>query len=351
MVAIDPRGEAGGNDDITVFSELWGWKHKSHKDMWAEMTISPNRFGYAQRWIDTYAGYEGESPILEQLYDELILKGEQITIGSNPECYVSGGMFGTWVTKHYLPWQTKAYYDNERRNLTALQFDRLHWNRWVTSEDSFIPMEWWDECATDDIPELGKSEEIVITLDAGVDSDCFAMVAVSRDRRRRSRLVQTEDGMIMEAPDVLIRRYARQWTPPKNEKLKFWSDDPAEETPASELKRLIKGNNVVQVAYDPWQLEHFVSQLEAETGVWFDPFIQGGERELADKMLHDMIREKQLLHSGNDNDLRTHIGNANKKALGEGRRLRIVKRNEKLKIDLTVALAMACKRGVDHIAK
>ena len=69
MLPIDPTGEAGGNHDMIVFSELWGWRHKAHEDMWAEMTISPTRYGRAQRWIDTYAGFRGASNILESLYN------------------------------------------------------------------------------------------------------------------------------------------------------------------------------------------------------------------------------------------------------------------------------------------
>lgn len=38
-VPIDPSGEAGGNDDMIVYSELWGWKSKAHQRMWSEMTL------------------------------------------------------------------------------------------------------------------------------------------------------------------------------------------------------------------------------------------------------------------------------------------------------------------------
>src|SRR5690349_3154152 len=61
-IPIDPSGEAGSNADFLIFSELWGWKHDSAQRMWTEMTLSPIKFGKSQRWIETYAGFDGESP-------------------------------------------------------------------------------------------------------------------------------------------------------------------------------------------------------------------------------------------------------------------------------------------------
>lgn len=351
MIPVDPRGEAGANDDMSVFSELWGWKHKSHQDMWAEMTISPNRFGFAQRWVDSYAGFEGESPILEGLYEEVVKKGKLLNIPDNPECYENqgGNIFATWVTKHHLPWQSEAYYASERANLLPNQFKRLHLNEWVGSEEAFIEMEWWDTlCVDSELPPSSKYEPIILALDAGIHSDTFAIVAVARHKAYESRY----KGKDVSAPDILIRRHAMAFTPPQGGKLKFFSDDPNEVTPESEIKRIIRERNVIQVCYDPWQLEHFVDQLEAETGAWFEPYGQSSERELGDKMLYDMIREGRIKHSGHPQDpLRTHLANANAKVLGDDKRLRIVKREDSRKIDLAVALAMACKRAADELPK
>lgn len=349
MVAVDPRGEAGGNDDLMVFSELWGWKHKSHQDMWAEMTISPNRFGFAQRWIDTYAGYRGESPILETLYDEICTPENQVTIGAQPECYIHGDQFATWVTVPTLPWQTDAYYDSERRTLRPSQFKRMHRNGWAESEESFVEIGWWDECADDTLPPLTRYDEIIISLDAGVKNDTFGMIAISRDPRLGSVHDDTYDGL--QAPHGFIVRYSKGWQPPAGGKLRFSSADPQEVTPASELRRLIERYNVVQVTFDPWQLEHFAQQMEDETGAWFDAFGQIAEREVGDKMLYDMIKAGLIRHHGRHKTLRQHIANANAKVSGDDRKLRIVKRSEKLKVDLAVALAMAVKRGSEYIVR
>ncbi len=353
MVPIDPTGEAGGNDDLIVFSELWGWKHKSHQDMWTECTISSTRFGIAQRWVDTYAGFEGDSPILEKLYKQVVSEENHIKIPHNQECYSKDGIFSTWVTKHHLSYQIKAYYEGERATLTEEQYARMHENQWVTSENAFISIGWWDDCADNRLPEDGgvpisnPYEEMVIAIDAGISSDCFAIVAVARDSRYPSEW--DSDGV--KAPDYFIRRYAKQWTPPKNGKLQFESKDPNVMTPASELKRLIETYNVVQVCYDPWQLEHFMSQQRYELQSWFEPFAQMSEREVADKFLYDTIKAGCIAHRGSDHDLRAHLVNARANIRGDDKRLRIIKKDDKSKIDLAVALSMAVKRANDVIVK
>lgn len=353
MVPIDPTGEAGGNDDLIVFSELWGWKHKSHQDMWAEMTISPNRFGYAQRWIDTYAGYTGLSPILEDLYDTVVKSGERITFPDNDECYHAKGIFSTWVTRPRLAWQTEAYYEAEKANLTENQFKRMHRNQWVSSEDSFIDVDWWDSCEDIRHPDEGGirplrlDEPIVIAMDAGITSDCFAMVAISRDIRFQA----TYDGDGLQADERFVKRYSMAWQGTKKDPLRFYSDNPDDVTPESELKRLISKYNVIQVTFDPYQLLDFCNRMEDETGAFFDPFAQGGEREIGDKLLYDIIKKGGLAHSGNDPQLREHLINSGKKVLSDDKKLRIVKQIDTLKIDLTVAMAMALKRANDEIPK
>lgn len=350
MIPIDPTGEAGGNDDGTVFSELWGWKHKSHQDMWVEQTISPTRYGQAQRWIDTYAGFEGESPILEALYNQVVKDANRLDIEGNSECYAANGIFVCWVTQHHLPWQTKEYYDSEAAALTPEQFARMHLNQWVTSENAFIPIAWWDNCADQRSPEAGgilphrKDDELIIALDAGISSDCLAIVAVSRDRRYPAHI--NADGEQI-SPDYFVRRYARAWHPPKGGKIAFDGPD----SPKSELKRLIKEYNVYQICYDEFQLHHFANEIRDELDTWIEPFSQTTEREIADKFLYDTIREMRIAHAGTDTELREHLLNSAAKTIGDDRRLRIVKKQENRKIDLAVSLSMAVYRASQEIPK
>lgn len=327
MVPIDPSGEAGGNDDLIVFSELWGWKHKAHQDMWAEMTISPNRHGYAQRWIDTYAGFTGESPILEQLYEATVVNGEHLDIGYTDdqgeyhdlECYANGSLFATWVTQHHFPWQTPAYYAAQARELSPDQFDRMHSNQWVSSAQIFVPHEWWDACQTER-PPLTDTTPIVLGVDAAVTNDCFALVGVSRH-------------------DLNVAvRYARTWTPPPNGEIDF-----AE--PEAEIRRLCARYNVVQVAYDKTELQDMAQRLRRDKVSWLKKFDQGAARLAADKQLYDCIRDRRIWHGG-EAELSQHIYNANAEINKHENRLRIVKRSDSLKIDAAVALSMATSEAL-----
>jgi hypothetical protein len=344
IVPIDPEGEAGGNDDGIVISELWGWKTKSHQLAWTEMTISPNRFGYAQQWIDTYAGFEGESPVLEPLYRSVVSEENQVKLPHNDECYAHNGVFATWVTKPLLSWQTKAYYDVEEAALDPMQFRRMHRNAWGTSVDKFVEREWWESCYLpyEQIPPMDKYDLIQMALDAAVDSDCFGIIAVSRPPIRW----QIAHGYA-ESDEVFIVRYARKWTPPRNAKLLFSGDD----SPETELDRLTSTYNVQQVAYDPYQLEHFVSEQIEKGYSWYEQFNQGADRLKSDKFLYDTIKQKRLIHDGNPH-LTEHIMNANREVSGGGKTgLRIIKRNDDLKIDLAVALSMALYRAKDTTLK
>jgi phage terminase large subunit-like protein len=325
MVPIDPQGEAGGNDNIIVYSELWGWKSRAHQNMWAEMTLSPTKFGNAQRWIDTYAGYYGESPILENLYEIGVKGGHQLW--DDLEVFVNekARLLTVWVTQHLLPWQQgdagEAYYRAEADTLTANEFLRMHKNYWISSAISFIEITWWDGCRGD-IPMIKKRQEIVIGVDAGVNSDCFALAAVTRS------------GEILEV------RYARAWIPPKGGSILFSDPNDKEnlETPEGEIRRLVKQYNVVKIVYDAYQLHDMMTRLRRENVVAVSEFSQGGDRMIADKHLYDVIKGRRIVHRG-EPDLRQHIQNANR--IDNAETLRIVKRNASDKVDLAVALSMA----------
>lgn len=315
MVPIDPAGEAGGNDDMIVYSELWGWKSKAHQHMWSEMTLSPTKFGRSQRWIDTYAGFKGESPILEQLYETGVKQGE--LVWPDLEVYVNkvAKMLTVWVTKPMFPWQTPEYYAEQQATLMPSEFDRMHRNQWVSSTDTFVPAEWWDACGTTTIAPITGNDPVILAMDAGVSSDCFAVVMVSR------------------RGDTVRTHYAKKWTPDGGA-LDF---RPIE----AEVRRLVNTYNVMEVAYDPFQLHDMATRIRAEESVNVRPFNQASPRAVADKLLFDLIRDRRLQHS-NEPDLREHVINANRKP--EDDKLRIVKRDQNLKIDLCVALSMAAAR-------
>lgn len=323
-VPIDPTGEAGGNDDLLVFSELWGWKTKAHLQMWTEMTISPNRFGMAQRWVDTYAGYKGGSPVLEPLYETAVGKGYKIPIEemAGAEVYVNEAArtLAVWQTTHLFPWQTPAYYASEAGVLVPGEFDRIHGNKWVDALQAFVPSEWWQACKLTYAMEQG--EQMIVGVDAATTSDCFAIVMVSRREEH------------------VFVHYCRVWYPPKGGQIDY-------SEPERELKRLINQYNVLEVAFDSYQLVSMMQRLRAEEFVNARAFSQGGDRLIADKRLYDMIKARSVHHQG-ELDLAEHVNNAAAEIDKHDSRLRIVKRQQDKKIDSVIALSMSCDRAFSY---
>ncbi len=361
-IAADYSGEAGANPSLSIYTELWGFIHTGHLRFWAEMAPSPTRKN-SMRWVETYAGYEGESELLWGLYNATVLEGRQLTAGeleamarSDAElagwlaeaegplfaeaplpddpvpCYVNeaAGIFAFWDSGEQarrMPWQQgergAAYYANEAATQTPAQYTRLHLNEWVSGESPFIPIEWWDACGLNPPPPLlpGDRTPLVVALDAAVTGDCFGMVAVSRD-----------PDAPLEQPGVCIR-LARKWTPEKGKPLDFAG-------PEAVLRQWCRDYHVVEVTYDPYQLHEFATRLQKDSVAWFRPFPQGVDRLRADKGLYDLIRDRRIRHDGNP-ELREHIQNCNAKmGKQEDTKLRLIKKSETRKIDLAVCGSM-----------
>lgn len=319
-IPIDPKGEAGGNDDIIVFSELWAWNSAAAKAMWTEMTLSPMKFGRSLRWCETYAGHTGESPILEGLHAQGVKAGRGL--GCFDEAYGNDAarLFCLWNTEPRLPWQTPEYYAQEAATLVPSEFQRVHRNQWVSSESAAFPIEWWDACEDRMQLQPGGKTQVVIGVDASVSGDCTAISMVAR-----------HPGTPADAVEV----YTRIWSPAQGGKMDYTA------TITPEVDRLVAEYNVVQVAYDEYQLHHWANEQRAKGKTWYRPFPQGNDRLVADKQLYDLVKDKRLHHSGNP-ELRQHVQNcAAKVPPQEDNRLRFIKKHEMAKIDGVVSLSMA----------
>lgn len=336
-IPIDPSGEAGSNADQLTWSELWGSNEEAKQKMWAEQTIPPAKHGRAFRWIESYAGFAEESLLLWSLYEMGVKQGKMlwpdklypVTEGepSPLELYVNrdARMLCLWNTKPRCPWQTRSYYSSEERILPPAQFQRIHRNQWVSNTETFVPMTWFDACrrADADWPEIDKKRHpMIIALDAATTNDSFALYMGCRHP---------------QIPNDILTMHAQKWMP-VNGKIDFQGTD---ERPGPEkvLRRLISEFNVIQVTYDPYQLFDLCNRLKKEGLAWFKPFNQGTERLIADSQLRDLIRDRRLWHRG-EPDLREHIQNANAQIDPQDSKIRIVKRVEHLKIDLSVANSM-----------
>lgn len=337
-IPIDPSGEAGSNADQITFSELWGANEKEKQDMWAEMTIPPTKYGHAFRWVESYAGFTGESELLYSLYELGVKQGRllwpdrlyPVTDGvpTPLELYVNdaAGMLCLWNTQPRCAWQTKEYYAAEEQILAPNQFLRMHRNQWVTSTETFLPIEWLYACRRTNAewPVIDKKRTpMVIAMDAGVSSDNFGMSLQFRHPTFKE--------------DVCLER-VRRWIPQPGQKIDFEGTD---EKPGPEkvLRQWLKEFNIVQVCYDPYQLHYLATKLKREGLAWFKEFSQGQDRLIADSQLKNLIRDRKFWYRG-EPEFEEHIQNADAKVDSEDQKIRIVKRAEQLKVDLAVCASM-----------
>ena len=341
-LASDYKGEAGANPRLTVWTELWGFEHERMRRLFEELTPVPTQESF--RLVETSAGYEGQSDLLRDLF-EVGKEGKQMTAGELSqltgaplECFVEApnpeSLIPVWrnetaslvmywdedVVARRLPWQqgvdAARYYEEQGKTLRPSQFRRLHLNEWTQNEEAFVPIEWWDSCQ-EELPELDGRTKMVIGVDGAVSGDSFAIVGVTRHPVRHD--------------DVAVRLWGL-WEPEPGGKIDF-------DGPFNELLALTEQYRVMQVAYDPFQLEHFMQQLRRRARVWAYDFNQGANRNIADKTLFDLIRDRRIAHCGPP-EIRQHLLNADAKITGDSK-MRVEKRVERLKVDLVVALSMA----------
>jgi phage terminase large subunit-like protein len=355
-IPIDPTGEAGSNADLTIWSELWGSHHAAQQKMWAEMTIPPTKFGYSQRWVETYAGYFGESPTLWDLHQAAILDGRPhpdapmipvahadgletpLRVYENPDA----GLLVMWNEEPRLPWQTPAYYKEEEHALPPNEFERLHRNQWISSVDAFVPPEWWNACAVTkergtslwdaehDCPRPPLADltmPMILGADASITADNTALVGVTRHPDK-------------DKHDHVVVRFARRWVPGGRA-----NPIDYDETILPAIDEALKLWRVIHIAYDEYQLHQPMTRLKRRNVVAVKAFGQGKDREIADKQLYDLIRDGKLwFYPDEQPRLTEHVRNANRKPGTLDRdKLRIIKRQETLPIDLAVALSMAAQ--------
>jgi hypothetical protein len=211
------------------------------------------------------------------------------------------------------------------QSLTGSRYAKLFLGEWVRDDgpESFLPaLAMWDQCQSANIPQLTDRQPMVLALDAAITGDTFAMVGVTRDPAN---------------VESTIVRLSRVWIP-DNKALDY-------QVIEQEIRDVLKRFNVVQIAYDPYQLHYFAQRLNDV--VWTEAFNQGSERLESDMTLRIMIIQRRIQHDGTHTVIREHLANADAKVDESGHKLRIVKRAAHLKIDAAVALAMANYRTLE----
>ena len=317
VLASDFASAAGGHPTISVFDELWGYSSERARRLYDELVPVPTR-KISCRLTVTHAGFEGEGELLQELHKRGMKLPE---VGDS--LHAGDGMLMAWHTKPIAPWQTKAWLADMRRSLRPNQYLRMIENKFVTTESSFVDLEWWDACVDSAMTPLAVDTwlPVWVGLDASVKRDSTAIVVVAFDREKRR----------------VVLVWHRIFQPSVKQPLNF------EATIEATLRDLMQRFAVRGVFYDPYQMAAVAQRLLA-AGVPMRELAQttGNLTEIG-TCLFDLIKGRGLAVYP-DKDMRLAISRAI--AVETGRGWRIAKEKQAHKIDCVVALAMVCHAAI-----
>ncbi len=324
----DYAGAAGARFGITSWTELWAYRWEQHVRLWEELTPVPNR--RSLRIVDSYAGFEGDAPVLEPLWKRA-LEGQRLD--ADLPIYCNGKLWAfidqgedaqvrAWLGD---PAGMDAYYAEQRASLRPGTFARLHLNHWQSGEEAFVTAETYDQCVRRDLRPVVSDPHlpIFVGVDAATRRDCAAVVAVAR----------VKDGE--EVRYRLVRH--RIWTVKRGATLDL------EETIEAFVLELARSFRVRSVRYDPMQMVRSAQTL-SKRGIRMEAFDQtSGHLTEAGQNLYDLMNARQLdLYP--DKELRRHFLNA--VAVHSGRGWRLAKEKTSNKIDGCAATSFAALAAV-----
>jgi phage terminase large subunit-like protein len=304
---------------------LWGYRHEAHVRLWEELTPIPNR--RSLRIVDSYAGFSGDAPVLEPLWNRA-LAGERLDeelpiFGSGKlRAFIDSGEEAqrrAWLGDRA---EMESYYTEQSASLRPGTFNRLHLNQWQSGEEAFLSAAEWDACVDPSLspllPEQARHLSLSIGVDAATKNDAAAVVAVAKEHGTgRLRLVQH-----------------RIWTPKQGEPLDL------EETVEEFLLDLRRRRfHIHRVLFDPYQMQRSAKTLK-RAGLAMEEYPQtSGNLTAAGQNLFELVRGRNLVMYP-DAELRRHALNA--VAVDTGRGWRLAKERSSRKIDGVVALSFAC---------
>ncbi len=318
-IASDYAGAAGANPTIIAFDELWAYTTERSQRLWDELIPVPTR-KVSVRLTTTYAGFERESELLEGLYKRGVA-GTEIA----PALYESEGLLCFWSYEPVAPWQDAKWLADSRLALRPNAFLRLIENKWVTSESSFVPIEWFDACVDAELhPELADPKlSVWCGVDASVKRDSTAIVCCTFDH---------------DAKKVRLA-WHRIFQPSATDPLDF------EATIENTLLELRRRFYVREVRFDPYQMQAVAQRLTA-AGLPMVEFAQSVPNLTESSTnLYEVLKGRNLIVYPDD-DVRLAVSRC--VALETSRGWRIAKEKASHKIDVVVALAMAALGAVQQ---
>jgi phage terminase large subunit-like protein len=321
-ISSDAGSAAGSNAVCSGFDELWAYTSERSRRLWDEMTPPPTR-KIACRVTVTYAGFEGESVLLEELYRRGKLLPQ---IGD--DLYAGDGMLMFWSHKPIAPWQDASWLKEMRQGHRASVYQRHVLNEFASSSSQFVDLGKWDACVRPGLAPVHAElfTEAFVGVDASIKHDATAICVTAFDRS--SQMVR------------LLKHVVYQPSP--EQPLDF------ELTVESYLLDLQRKFMVRKVLFDPYQLAAVMQRL-AKQGVPVEEFPQSSPNlTAASQNLFDLIESRAMvLYS--DDAMRLAVSRA--VAIETPRGWRIGKEKGSFKIDSVVALAMSAYAAVQSQAE
>jgi len=320
----DFAGSAGAIFGISSWTEAWAFRYESAVRLWEELTPIPNR--RSLRILDSYAGFTGDAPVLEPLWQRA-LGGQRLD--DELPIYATGRLWaflyhGEEAQRRVLRGtdaEMESYYAEQRASLRPGTYARLHLNQWQSGEEAFITSEDWDACVVPTLAPIGPTshERLHIGVDAATKGDCAAVVAVVLDGER-------------------VRLACHHiWTPRRGDPLDL------ELTIEAYLLRLKAAHTIATVRYDPFQMARSAVTLKKH-GLPMEEYPQtSGNLTASGQNLYELIKSRGLAVYP-DKELRDHAINA--VAVDSGRGWRLAKEKASRKIDGLVALSFACLSAI-----
>ena len=274
----------------------------------------------ACRLTVTYAGFEGESQLLEGLYK----RGKQLPVIA-PDLHAGDGLLMFWSHIPIAPWQDEAWLAEMRRSLRPAAYVRMVTNHFVTTETSFIDLDWWDACVDPLVSPVirDRARPAYAAIDASTKHDFTAIVVVSWDPKlNKVRLLSH-----------------RIFQPSPDQPLDF---EAAIETSILDLHTRFR---LRQVLFDPYQMVAVAQRLQ-RAGVKMVEYPQSSPNLTASSQnLYELIKGRNLV-AYPDAAIRLAVSRA--VAIESPRGWRIAKEKQSHKIDVVVALAMAALAAVQN---
>jgi hypothetical protein len=303
-----------------VSEELWNWTTAEHRRAWDELVNVPTREDNLVL-VTSYAGYaEDEDSILYDLYKRGIDQQEGRAERDKQFLF---RWFGEEVYEQ-IPWVTQKYLTQQRNRLRPNTYKRMFCNQWASGAECFVESSILDACTNTTFKKgLPFEGPVCAGIDIGLKHDTSAIVLV---------------GAIDKETLAVIDH--RCFIPQEGQTLDL------EKTVEAAMLNYAKKYKIKAAFYDPFQFARSARTLQ-NFGINMQEYPQTNSNCVAMTEVLSGLLKNQYLMLYEDQQIRQHLLNAEAKESARGWRL--VKKRASRKIDLAVALAIACKAAQDML--